>query len=128
MFNIVEQNLVKMVLANRAPTVSDTEMPKLFQIEAVADTILKSILSKTGLFVPVLKTVGKVEDRTVEEYRMSIMEEPSMTDAANMQLFALLLHHPTRPLEIQSDFESPEEPHLRRHYCCSLPCHNQHGK
>lgn len=51
------------------------------QEKGVAITIVKSVLSNTGLIVLIVETSEKVVDRAIDEYRLLDMKEVSTTDS-----------------------------------------------
>lgn len=68
MFKLVEQALDKFVRSDRVSTVSMAEMGSLVQSKSVANMIVHSVLSNTGLLFPIAGTVMKLVDSAVGEY------------------------------------------------------------
>lgn len=81
LFNVFEQALDKEVRYRCAPTVSTAEIGRLVQTKAVADMIVKLVMSNMGLIVPIAKTVPKIIGRAVDEYHLRDKEEASATVA-----------------------------------------------
>lgn len=81
MFNVVEHCLGNVARSSCALTVSKAGMCSLAQTKAVVAGIFKSLLYTTGFTFPVLKNIGKIVDRALDEEHIRDVEEAWTTVA-----------------------------------------------
>lgn len=83
----------------------------LVQTRNVTGTIVRSVLSNTEFIVPVAKTVGKIVDRAVDDYRVRNMEEVLTAATEELQSVERSPPYTTRPSKVPFVPESPGEPY-----------------
>lgn len=123
MFNDVEQALNGVARSSSAWGVSEVEMCNLVETKAVADEIIKSILSKMRIIVPIADTVEQMVERAGNEYGVRDMEEAWTTATDNESFILRLPPYTKRQFKILSRFESQDEHRgSRRHRCSASNC------
>lgn len=88
-------------------------MPNLGQTKSVADTITLLVLSNLGHIVPIVKTVGQLMDRAVNDHRLCGIGAAS-TIAADPNLF---IGH--TPLHLKIPWRIPSDPESYEKLLCS---------
>lgn len=70
----MEQALGEMARSGSAHTESNAEIHSLVQTKGVADSIIKPKMYNTNLIAHINETVGKIVDRSVDEYQLQDMK------------------------------------------------------
>lgn len=79
MFNVFEQAQGNVVQSSLDSTVSEAKIRGLVQTKDAGGTIINSVLSNTGLILPISEIDEKMVDRPVDELRLRNIEEASTT-------------------------------------------------
>lgn len=100
--------------SGRSPTLSEAEMRRLFQTKALADTIVKSVLTSTPFIVPIAKTVEKVANRAVDEFCLQGIKKVYTPVVNDEPLIELSPQCKYRPPKLPSASMSHEEQYRSR--------------
>lgn len=76
MFNVIEHDLTEAIGAGKGHVFQATQLGHLIQSESKVQQILKSVLSRTMIMIPLTKIVKKLMEKSFNGQRLKNMEEP----------------------------------------------------